>query len=257
MIGIFDSGLGGLRLAYRLHALCPTSDITYIGDTAHLPYGTRAPDTVLRFTASALDAFSEMGASYVLLACGTASSLALPRIGKYPFPVSGILTPAVAYACKEYPHGRFLVLGTDGTARSRAFTEALYAGGAAYAETCPCPLFVPLAENGFTDRDDPTARAAVAHYLAPYRGDDIDAILLACTHFPLLTPLIEDVLPGIPLIDCGEQALCALTPIVRGQREHGDMRLYVTELSGSYFAAARHFTHGGETPQIHSIVLNA
>ena len=229
MIGIYDSGLGGLTALRELRIRRPDLDILYFGDTAHLPYGTRSPETLLRYARRALSFLTAHGADSILVACGTVSSVVLPTLQtETSLPLYGVVTPAaeVAYALSR--NKKIGVIATDATVRSGAFETALRRLGTVAPFSRACPLLVSLVENGFTGQNDPVARAACEHYLSPFQTANIDTLILGCTHFPLLAHHIHRALPRVTLVGAGEAAaanLCATCPAV-GQ---GRTQLYVSD----------------------------
>ena len=229
MIGVFDSGLGGLTALCELRRLRPDLDITYFGDTARVPYGTRSPDMICRWAEGALRFLASRGAEAILVACGTVSSVALPRLSeKFSIPLIGVVDPAAIVAYRLSRRRVIGVIGTEATVRSRAFESALHSLGRVATVSVACPLFVSLAENGFTDPADPVTRAAAEHYLAPLRRAGIDIHILGCTHFPLLAPHIQRALPDVRLIGAGEAAAAAL---VAGNPRvgHGELDVFVSD----------------------------
>lgn len=204
MIGIYDSGLGGLTVLRHVRRLLPNADILYFGDTEHLPYGTRSPDLIRRYAEGAMRFFLSEGISALLVACGTVSTVALDAIsGAVPFPTVGITLPSVAAAAASGAR-RIAVLGTSATVGSGAYERLLcHAIAGVTVLSVPCPLFVSLVENGITDRSDPALRLLVARYLAPCFSFRPDTVMLGCTHFPVLSEVIGDLLPHARLIDCG------------------------------------------------------
>ncbi|MBI4351050.1 MAG: glutamate racemase [Elusimicrobia bacterium] len=201
-IGIFDSGLGGLTVFKELRALLPGEDLVYFGDTARVPYGTKSPEAVLAFSKEITAYLLEKKIKFLIVACNTASSLALEEIrGLSPVPVLGVIEPGVEAALKAVPAGgRVLVTGTSATVNSRAYSRALAAAGPGIkvAEKA-CPLFVPLVEEGWCAR--PAAAIAAREYLAPFRGK-ADVLILGCTHYPLLKKVIARVMgPRTRIVD--------------------------------------------------------
>ena len=201
-IGVFDSGVGGLTVAAALGRALPDETILYLGDTARLPYGTKSAETVTRYTERNLDFLVARGVKAVVVACNTASALALPRVHE-PVPVWGVIEPGAARAA-EISAGRVGVIGTEATVRSGAYPAALHA-------VCPelevrsvaCPLLVPLVEEGWLD--DPVTESVARRYLAPLLASGIDTLVLGCTHYPLLAPLLARIAgPGVALVDSAE-----------------------------------------------------
>lgn len=207
-VGVFDSGVGGLTVLRELVAALPSERFMYLGDTARVPYGTKSRDTVARY---AIEIANHLIAAYdikmLVVACNTASSMALPVLRKiYRIPVVGMVDPCVRRAARLARKSSIGVIGTTGTVRSGAYEEALRAAvPAARIVSRACPLLVSLAEEGWVDH--PVARAVVSEYLAPFREDPPDALILGCTHYPVLKGAIRDVLGGgTVLIDSGEEA---------------------------------------------------
>jgi glutamate racemase len=201
-IGVFDSGVGGLTVVAALRRRLPAEAVLYLGDTARLPYGTKSPETVARYTQRNVDLLVERGVKGVVVACNTASAVALPRLSS-PVPVWGVIEPGARRAAAASA-GRVGVVGTESTIRSDAYGEALrrLRPGLEVASEA-CPLFVPLVEEGWLD--DPVTERVAERYLAPLVARGIDTLVLGCTHYPLLAPLLARLLgPGVGLVDSAE-----------------------------------------------------
>jgi len=206
-IGIFDSGLGGLTVFKELRALLPGEDLIYFGDTARVPYGTKSAEVVLAFSKEITAFLLGKKIKLLVVACNTASSLALEEIRKLsPVPVLGVIAPGVEAALKMVPAGgRVLVTGTSATVNSRAYSRALAGSGRKIKVIeKACPLFVPLAEEGWCSK--PAAAMVAREYLAPFRGK-IDVLILGCTHYPLLKKVIARVMgPRTRIVDSARAA---------------------------------------------------
>jgi glutamate racemase len=212
-IAVFDSGVGGLTVLRALRAALPAEDFVYLGDTARLPYGTKSADTVSRYALQASDALVARGAKCLVVACNTASSVAIPALAARfaPLPVIGVIEPGAEAAVRASVHGHVAVIATEGTVRGGAYPQAI----ARIAPTVKvtqraCPLFVSLAEEGWTD--GPIAEAIARRYLEPlFQGSDApDALLLGCTHFPaLIAPIRGVVGPAIAIVDSAETTAAA------------------------------------------------
>lgn len=238
MIGVFDSGLGGLTALWELRRLRPDLDIVYFGDTAHVPYGTRSPEMIRRFAGEAIGFLSGLGAEAILVACGTVSSVALPLLeSRAACPLFGVVEPAADAAYRLSRNRHIGILATEATVQSHAFEDALRRLGPVATRSIACPLFVSLAENGFTAPDDPVARAAAEHYLAPLRGSDLDTLILGCTHFPLLAAHIHRALPGVRLIGAGEAAAAALVATMP-RVGHGELTVYASDAPERFRSSA-------------------
>ena len=207
-VGIFDSGLGGLTVFKELRRLLPGENLIYFGDTARVPYGTKSPEAVVAFSREIAQFLFEKKIKLLVVACNTASSLALEAVKRVsPVPVMGVIVPGVEAALAAAPRGgRILVIGTAATVRSRAYSKALAAArpGARVLEKA-CPLFVPLVEEGWCAK--PVAATVAREYLAPFRKKKIDALILGCTHYPLLKKVIARVMgPRTRIVDSARVA---------------------------------------------------
>jgi len=202
-IGIFDSGLGGLTVFKALRALLPSENLVYFGDTARVPYGTKSPEAVIAFSREIAAFLLKKNIKLLVVACNTASSLALEEIRKVSsVPVLGVIAPGVEAALEAAPPGGVvLVTGTSATVNSRAYSRALAATGARVKVLeKACPLFVPLVEEGWCSK--PVAATVAREYLAPFRGKKVDALILGCTHYPLLKKIIARVMgPRTRIVD--------------------------------------------------------
>jgi glutamate racemase len=210
VIGVFDSGFGGLTVLRELLHHLPGADFLYLGDTAHLPYGSKSQEAVTRFTEAAIRTLVERGAELVVIACNTASALALPSLAAAaPVPLVGVIGPGAEAAAATAPAGATaLVLATEGTVASHAYADACALAGLKAVEKA-CPLFVPLVEEGWTDGSITEQVAAV--YLREAFALSLErpaAIVLGCTHYPLLRPLLErtvaELAGPIPVVDSAE-----------------------------------------------------
>src|SRR5689334_3323768 len=191
-IGVFDSGVGGLTVVRALRAVLPGEDITYLGDTARVPYGSKSPRTVEKYSLGCQQFLLARHVKLVLIACNTASANALPAlVAASPVPVIGAVEPGAASALAATKTGHIGVIGTLGTVRSNAYAEAITArDGSAKLTALACPLLVPLAEEGWTH--DEIAVLVARRYLTELFAKDpaIDTLVLGCTHYPLLRDVL-------------------------------------------------------------------
>lgn len=211
-IGVFDSGIGGLTVVRELMRQLPHESLIYFGDTARVPYGNKSPETVRRFSREILGFLVERDVKLVVVACNTASAHALEELQRLAtVPVEGVIEPGARAGVAASRSGRIGVIGTAGTILSGAYERAIRAADGKVDVTArACPLFVPLVEEGWLDH--PASRLIAEEYLAPLREHRIDTLVLGCTHYPLLKPLIADVLgPSITLIDSAEQTAAAVS----------------------------------------------
>lgn len=196
-IGVFDSGVGGLTVVRALRAVLPGEDIVYLGDTARVPYGSKSPRTVERYSLACQQFLLDRGVKLVLIACNTASANALPAlVAASPVPVIGAVEPGATTALAASRGKHIGVIGTLGTVRSSAYAKAIAARDpSTRLVALACPLLVPLAEEGWTDDDDAIATLVARRYLAQLFAQDpeIDTLVLGCTHYPLLRGVLARV----------------------------------------------------------------
>ncbi len=189
-VGVFDSGVGGLTVLRALIADLPHEDFLYLGDTARLPYGTKSPSTVARYSVRAAEALVSRGIKALVVACNTASATALPALREqFPqLPVIGVIEPGASAACAASASGRIAVLATEGTVQGGAYERAIHALRAdAHVTQVACQIFVALAEEGWSEGD--AVEAVTERYLA-HLDARVDTVVLGCTHFPLLAAAI-------------------------------------------------------------------
>jgi len=201
-IGVFDSGVGGLTVLKEILKALPHEGIVYLGDTARVPYGIRSREMVTRYSFDNTDFLLTKGIKLLTIACNTASSVSLEAIRKrLPIPVIGVVGPGAKAAVSVTRNGRIGVIGTEATIRSSAYMEKIKEiDGSVEVFGLPCPLFVSLAEEGFTDDD--IALMVARRYLEDLRGRGIDTLVLGCTHYPLLKGVISKVMgASVTLID--------------------------------------------------------
>jgi glutamate racemase len=210
-IGIFDSGIGGLTVARAIYERLPMESTIYFGDTARVPYGPKSPDTVRRYSLEILDWLLGQGVKSVVVACNTSTAHALDALrAASPVPVLGVIEPGARAAAKATRGGGIGVIGTAGTVASQAYPTAIrQVLPAARIEQVACPLFVPLVEEGWFDH--PATRLVADEYLGPLRHAGTDTLVLGCTHYPLLKPLLHEVMGGkVVLIDSAEETATRL-----------------------------------------------
>jgi glutamate racemase len=191
MIGIFDSGIGGLTTVKALMDTLGGHDLIYFGDTARTPYGSKSKDTVIRYAIENTEFLLSRGAKIIVMACNTASSVAMEILKeKYNIPVFEVITPAVEQAVNQKFKSRIGVIGTRGTINSGIYERLIKER---LPETsvfsCPCPLLVPLVEEGWLDK--PETRMIVKKYLHPLKVRQVESLILGCTHYPLLKTIIQ------------------------------------------------------------------
>lgn len=214
-IGIFDSGVGGLTVVRQLKRLLPAENLIYLGDTARVPYGTKSRDTVIRYAESCARLLLQRKIKLLVLACNTATAHALPSLEtQLDLPVIGVVQPGVRAALATTKSNRIGVIATHGTVSSGAYQTGIHAARpdcSVFAQACP--LFVPLAEEGWSEGDIPLQIAK--HYLAPLLEKDIDTLVLGCTHYPLLKKPIQEIVgDAVKLIDSAEATAASVLDVL-------------------------------------------
>jgi glutamate racemase len=201
-IGVFDSGLGGLTVVHEITRQLPDESIIYLGDTARVPYGIRSPETVRRYAREGAAFLFSKEIKLLVVACNTVSAVGLVEVeNESSVPVVGVIRPGARAAVSATRAGNVGVIGTEATIRSGAYSSAIGAlDGNIGVQTRPCPLFVPLVEEGWLDGEVP--ELAARRYLDELKQAGIDALVLGCTHYPLLKPMLSKVMgPEVTLID--------------------------------------------------------
>ena len=244
LVGIFDSGVGGLTVHKAILARLPGVDTIYLGDTARVPYGSKSPEVVTQYSLRNARFLAARGIDLLVVACNTASAVALPALrAALGIPVLGVVEPGARVASGASRTGRIGVIGTPGTIASGAYQRAI-AGARPGAEVVAraCPLFVPLAEEGWTDPTDEVVRGVVRRYLEPLRASGIDTLVLGCTHYPLLRAAIGAALPGVRLVDSAETVAAEVAERLGvPPGPPGRHRFYVTDAPDRFLAVAGRF----------------
>jgi glutamate racemase len=243
-IGIFDSGVGGLTVQRAVLEAVPSADTVYLGDTARVPYGTKSAETVTQYSLRNARFLARHEIDLLVVACNTASAVALPALrGALAVPVLGVVEPGARAAARASRAGRIGVVGTQGTVASGAYQAAIRRerpDAEVFARACP--LFVPLAEEGWTDPDDDVVRGAARRYLAPLREAGIDTLVLGCTHYPLLAAAIAAELPGVVLVDSAHAIATEVRAQLGGEGpESTSHRFFVTDAPERFLAVAGRF----------------
>jgi glutamate racemase len=244
-IGVFDSGIGGLTVVAALRRLLPNENITYIGDTARVPYGGKSAPTVERYSLEITSSLLEENAKAIVVACNTASALALARLERtLPVPVTGVILPGAQAAITSTRNGHIGVIGTRATINSGAYERALKSLNSAVRVTSrACPLLVPLIEEGRLN-DEITDRV-IAEYLNPLVQEGIDTLVLGCTHYPLLREAFVRVLgPQISLVDSAQNCAQAVRDLLHVEHlsttaaTAGRLQVALTDSSDSFLEVA-------------------
>ena len=205
-IGVFDSGIGGLTVVKALIDELPGESIVYFGDTARVPYGTKSKSTIVKFSLENVEFLLRYGVKCIVIACNTSSSWALPTLRKYfKVPIVGVIRPGALAAVRQTTTKRIGVIGTNATIRSGAYEAAIHRLDPSIAVVSQsCPLFVPLVEEGWFN--EAISHTIAQRYLEPLIPHQIDTLILGCTHYPLLSATLQQVLgPSVTLVDSAKQ----------------------------------------------------
>jgi glutamate racemase len=256
-IGVFDSGVGGLTVLRALQERLPHESTVYLGDTARVPYGTRSQAVVTRYALGNARFLLDHRIKLLVVACNTVSAESLPALrASVPVPVVGVVEPGAA-AATAVARGRSIgVIGTPGTIGSGAYQRAIARiDPSVRVVVRTCPLFVPLAEEGWTEGDIPERVAA--HYLTDFRMEELGALVLGCTHYPLLRAPIAAALPGVALVDSADATAAAVAFELEQRQLLGASRepshsAYVTDLPASFHRVAERFL-GRPLPHIEQV----
>ena len=247
-IGVFDSGIGGLTVVKQLAREMPSEDIIYFGDTARVPYGTKSPSTIKKFSIENVLFLLNFDVKLIIIACNTSSAIGLPFLSKYfSVPIIGVIKPGAKAAIRAARNGRVGVIGTTATISSKAYEKeikALNPGIKVYSKNCP--LFVPLVEEGWAG--DGIADIAARKYLSALKEKKIDTVILGCTHYPLLKPAIQKVMgKTVKLVDSAEETAKEARNLLEAcglkypGRRAGRSKFYVSDAPGKFLTVAKRF----------------
>jgi glutamate racemase len=245
-IGVFDSGIGGLTVVKALRELLPDENIIYLGDTARVPYGSKSPATVERYSLEIADMLMQQNAKAIVVACNTASSVALPKLERaVPVAVIGVIRPGAEAAVAATRTGHVGVIGTRATIKSGAYEKTLRELDARIRVTSlACPLLVPLIEEGLLE--DTVTDQVLARYLEPLLQNGIDTLVLGCTHYPLLSPAIERALGGkVQLVDSARNCAAAVERLLESKSLRapatgaGSLRVSLTDAPDNFLRVAK------------------
>lgn len=248
-IGVFDSGQGGLTAVREIQSILPSENIIYFGDTSRVPYGGRSAEILLRYARQDVRFLRTFDVKALLVACGTVSTNALPVLAaESDIPILGVVEPACAAAAQVTRNKKVGLIATAASVRSGAYERCLSAlDGDIQVYAKACPLFVPLVENGRFRPGDTVIETVAAEYLAPLRATGIDTLILGCTHYPLLSEIIANIMgSGVTLVDSGAAAAQALRRELDGcgllsQRAQGELTLYASDRPEDFGVLAGQF----------------
>ncbi|MCF8259676.1 MAG: glutamate racemase [Melioribacteraceae bacterium] len=247
-IGVFDSGIGGLTVVKKIDDLLPAENVIYFGDTARVPYGTKSNETVIEYALQDAELLFEKNVKMIVVACNTASSVAIPALKeKYSIPIIGMIEPGTKHALNSTKNGKIGVIGTNATINNKAYSiELLKHDSKIEVFEKACPLFVPLAEEGWVDHK--ATELIAEEYLLELKEKMIDTLILGCTHYPILANVIQKVMgENVTLIDSGTAAARQIEEllIARGNRntsvQKGASEFFVSDISTKFKEVAERF----------------
>ncbi len=247
-VGVFDSGIGGLTVVKQINSFLPNEGIVYFGDTARVPYGSKSNSTVIEYSLQDAKLLISKNVKIIVAACNTASSVALDILReRYDVPIIGMIKPGAKMAVEKTRNGKIGVIGTNATIRNNAYSKELHLlDKKLEVIEKACPLFVPLAEEGWIDHK---ATFAIAEeYLSELRDSGIDTLILGCTHYPILADVIQKVVgTSVKLIDSGTAASMMVEEYLEGRNLRnnsavlGNNEYYVSDLPTRFKEVAQRF----------------
>lgn len=247
-IGVFDSGIGGLTVVKEILRALPDDSVIYFGDTARVPYGTKSPQTVTRFALESMHFLLRRDVKLMVVACNSASSVALDEITRRcPLPVLGVINPGAVAAASATKTGRVGVIGTNATVESGAYQRELKSlRDDVEVMAVACPLFVPLAEEGWTDHA--ATKLIAEEYLRPVRDFGADALVLGCTHYPLLSSMIQEVMgDDVTLVDSASETAALVKAVIESEDLEADgegratLAVYLSDVPRKFESIGRRF----------------
>lgn len=254
-IGIFDSGIGGLTVFRAIRSALPGESLIYLGDTARVPYGNKSAETIVRYSLEDAEFLLKRKVKAIVIACNTSSSYAIPELtARSGVPVIGVIEPGVSAAINATKNNSIGVIGTNSTIQSNQYAKGLKAVRKdVKVVSLPCPMFVPLVEEGWLDNE--VTLAAAERYLATLRSEEIDTLILGCTHYPLLKKVIQKVMgKAVRLVDSAEslaedlKKMLSKNNLLKNNSKKCEHHLYVTDLPARFEITASRFLSGDLPP---------
>ena len=262
-VGIFDSGVGGLTVVRQVSKLLPNEKLIYFGDTARVPYGSKSPQVVREFALQDALFLYDKNVKAMIIACNTASAEALDSLQKeFNIPIIGVIKPGAGSAANITKNGKIGVIGTYGTIASGAYkAELLAVDSSLEVESIACPLLVPLVEEGWESED--VTKEILSEYLSPLIDKNIDTLILGCTHYPILKPLIQEIVSDkVKLIDSAEASAAELERILNekglsaaNEDSSIEHEYYVSDFPFKFKETAERFL-GSKLPEVGLISLD-
>lgn len=247
-IGVFDSGIGGLTVVKQLLSRLPNENIIYFGDTARVPYGSKSNDTVIEYANQDARFLYNKNVKLIITACNTASSVALDSLREnFDIPIIGMIAPGAKYASSKTKNGKIGVIGTHATINNGAYSKELQVlDNKLEIFEKACPLFVPLAEEGWIEHE--ATKLIAQEYLAEFKEKMVDTLILGCTHYPILSRLIQEVMgENVTLIDSGTASCFEVENYLNGRglrndsNQNGNHKYFVSDLPEKFKTIAERF----------------
>lgn len=234
-IGVFDSGMGGLTVVKSIIEKMPNENIVYFGDTAHVPYGTRSKEQITEYVMNDVKFLSGFDIKAIVIACNTADSIAREKVeASYDLPVFGVVEPAAKKAALATKNGRIGIIATNATVNSGAYERTVKCfNESAEVISLACPLLVPLVEEGRFKKGDKVIEKVLTEYLEPLKEQEIDTLVLGCTHYPLLYDIIAEIMPDTNIISSS----VAAAETLKSALEAADLRSDTSESKRKYFVS--------------------
>ncbi len=261
-IGVFDSGVGGLTVLRKLAELLPNEDLLYLGDTARVPYGDKSPEKIRLYAQQCALFLLEQSVKLMVVACNTVSAVALEAIEEIStVPVVGTIKPCAEAATRCIQQGRIGIIGTRATVQSKSYEKEILRLNdpnkvSIFAQECP--LFVPLAEEGW--HGHPATYAIAKEYLTPLQKAKIECLILGCTHYPMLKKVIQEIMGGVRLIDSGEESALVARSILQSQSQMSSAKTrkiecWATDLTPTFASIVYQFL-GLPASALHQVPLD-
>lgn len=261
-IGIFDSGVGGLTVLKEVVKALPQEDTIYLGDTARVPYGTKSPETVTRYALQVTSFLVQRDIKLLVVACNTASAVSLEALkDHFSIPIIGVIEPGARRAVSVTRTGKVGIIGTAATIQSSAYAKAIKRMNREIeVVTRACPLFVPLAEEGWVDNE--VVRLTARIYLQGLKAEGVDTLVLGCTHYPLLKGIIAETMgDDVQLVDSAEETARTVAEtlndrgLLRPTSEKGNHHYFVTDVPAGFIRVGNRFL-GGRLGDVYQINLD-
>ena len=260
-IGVFDSGLGGLTAVKEIIKIMPNENVIYFGDTGRVPYGNRSTETIINYALQDIAFLTSMNVKFIVIACGTVSSVIHCASNLISVPFTGVLTPTCISAIKSTKNNRIGIIGTTATINSNSYKRELYflnPNIKVFQQSCP--LFVPMIENGFILPNDSLVQETVKTHLKSFNKCNIDTLILGCTHYPIISCAIQNFIgKDVTLIDSGKETALYVKSILQKsglstrRKTRGNCKFFVSDSTENFSRTASLFLGCNITSSVHKV----